>query len=74
MQQIADRQTEEFHKSFIGQKLDVLFETTEAAGIVSGLTGNYIRVYTDTIQDSFGQIRSVKLERLYQDGLWGISV
>lgn len=71
LQQVADQQMEEFHKSFSGQVLDVLFEAAEADGIISGLTGNYIRVYTKGSQEDNGKIRSVQLEGLYHDGLWG---
>lgn len=71
LQVIADRQTEYFNESFIGKDLDVLFEASEAENIISGLTGNYIRVYTAGSPGDIGQIRMVRLERLYKDGLWG---
>ncbi|MDF2571966.1 MAG: mtaB [Sporomusa sp.] len=71
IQQTADKQTEEFHKAFIDKTLDVLFETIETTGIISGLTRNYIRVYTMGSQEEIGKIRSVQIEKLYQDGLWG---
>lgn len=71
LQVIADRQAEYFNKSFIGKDLDVLFEAGEAENVISGLTGNYIRVYTAGSSGDIGQIRMVRLERLYKDGLWG---
>ena len=69
MQQLADQKAAEFHMSFVGRTLQVLFETNHE-GITDGLTGNYIRVYTDQ-SVTCGEIYEVKLERLYQDGLWG---
>ena len=40
-------------------------------GIWSGLTANYIRVYTKSGEDLTNKITEVKLERLYRDGVWG---
>ena len=69
MQQLADKKAAEFHAGFLGRTMNVLFET-EHKGITDGLTGNYIRVYTDAPVVS-GEIYAVKLERLYRDGIWG---
>ena len=69
MQQLADKKAAEFHAGFLGHTMKVLFET-EHQGITDGLTGNYIRVYTDAPVVS-GEIYAVKLERLYRDGIWG---
>ena len=71
LQQLADKQTKEFYQSFLGQKLDVLFDTVEGKGIISGLTGNYARIYATGTQESIGRIATVQLERFYQDGIWG---
>ena len=69
MQQLAAKKAAEFHAGFLGRTMNVLFET-EHKGITDGLTGNYIRVYTDAPVVS-GEIYAVKLERLYRDGIWG---
>ncbi|TWH48761.1 tRNA (N(6)-L-threonylcarbamoyladenosine(37)-C(2))-methylthiotransferase MtaB [Sporomusa sp. KB1] len=71
LQRLADKQSRAFYQSFLGQKLDVLFDTVEAKGIISGLTGNYARIYAAGNQESIGRIAAVKLERFHQDGLWG---
>ncbi|WP_371370635.1 tRNA (N(6)-L-threonylcarbamoyladenosine(37)-C(2))-methylthiotransferase MtaB [Sporomusa aerivorans] len=71
LQNLADVQSRTFCESFIDRELDVLMETSEPEGVISGLTGNYIRVYTCGAQESIGQIHPVRLERLYKDGLWG---
>lgn len=68
MQALADRKAEEFHKSFIGREMRVLFET-EKDGITDGLTDNYIRVYTDDTVDC-GEIYTVKIDKLWRDGVW----
>lgn len=68
MQALADRKAEEFHKSFIGREMRVLFET-EKDGITDGLTDNYIRVYTDDAVDC-GEIYTVKIDKLWRDGVW----
>lgn len=69
MQALAIRKAEEFHRSFVGQTMRVLFET-ETEGVTDGLTDNYIRVYTDASVEC-GKLYEVKMEKLYKDGLWG---
>ena len=69
MQQLADQKAAEFHAAFLGRTVDVLFETAHE-GVWDGLTGNYIRVYTDAPVTG-GSISRVRLERLYRDGIWG---
>lgn len=71
LQQLAERKSSEFHQLFLGQYQDVLFETAEASGSVSGLTNNYLRVHAPGNQECVGKIATVKLEKLYQDGFWG---
>jgi threonylcarbamoyladenosine tRNA methylthiotransferase MtaB len=69
MQELAARKTEEFHKSFLGKSMRVLFETN-TDGVTDGLTDNYIRVYTDD-EVTCGEIYTVELLKLYKDGVWG---
>lgn len=69
MQQLADQKAAEFHAAFLGRTVDVLFETAHE-GVWDGLTGNYIRVYTDAPVTG-GSISRVRLGRLYRDGIWG---
>lgn len=68
MQALADRKAEEFHRSFIGREMRVLFETAKD-GITDGLTDNYIRVYTDDAVDC-GAIYKVQIDKLWRDGVW----
>ena len=72
MQSLAARKSEAFHAAFLGREMSVLFET-ERAGITDGLTENYIRVYTKTPVKT-GDLASVRLLRLYRDGIWGEGV
>lgn len=71
MQELADKKAHEFQKQFLHQEVTVLFEP-EHNGIVEGLTGNYIRVYVEGNNDVHGKLCRVYLEKLYEDGLWGI--
>ncbi|HEY3424140.1 MAG TPA: tRNA (N(6)-L-threonylcarbamoyladenosine(37)-C(2))-methylthiotransferase MtaB [Negativicutes bacterium] len=70
MQLLAAQKSIEFQEKFIDRQLFVLFEA-EKDGIVDGLTGNYLRVYGTGDQTLLGELRPVKLEKLYRDGLWG---
>ncbi|MDF2875576.1 MAG: mtaB [Sporomusa sp.] len=71
LQQIADRQTIEFYQSFINQKLEILFENNENKGLISGLSGNYLRVYAAGGQDNIGKMEPVMLRHIQKDGLFG---
>ena len=69
LQKLAEEMAENFHKKYLGTVQNVLFETKEK-GITDGLTDTYIRVYTD--DDVLpGEIYKVKLEKLYNDGVYG---
>ena len=71
LQQVAEEMTRAFHEQYLGTKQKVLWET-RTKGVTDGVTDTYIRVYTkaDVIP---GEITEVKMERLYEDGVWGIS-
>ena len=71
LQQVAEEMTRAFHEQYLGTKQKVLWETRTKV-VTDGVTDTYIRVYTkaDVIP---GEITEVKLERLYEDGVWGIS-
>lgn len=73
MGELAVKKTEQFEAESFGKELIVLFETY-ANGILEGLTGNYIRVYTEGIESLVGAARKVKLDRKYQDGVWGVII
>lgn len=68
MEMIAEEKAKAFRKRFIGQKMDVLFEMPEGE-FSSGFTGNYLHVFTGAGVTA-GTLQSVKIEKLYEDGLW----
>lgn len=69
MQELAEKKAAEYLQQFIGKTLSVLIET-ENGGIWDGLTGNYIRVYTDVVAKP-GELVLLRAVRLYKDGIWG---
>ncbi|SFL32224.1 tRNA (N(6)-L-threonylcarbamoyladenosine(37)-C(2))-methylthiotransferase MtaB [Pelosinus propionicus] len=73
MQELAERKADEFLQSFLNRKFTVLFEMENQKNehIIDGLTGNYIRVYTNGNQSMQGQSFQVVLEKPYRDGVWG---
>ncbi len=70
MQALASRKTREYEASFVGETMEVLFET-EKEGVTDGLTENYIRVYTDETV-TCGELYPMRLVRPYKDGLFGV--
>lgn len=73
LQAVSEKKADSFKKAYIGNVLDVLFET-KSNKIIDGLTGNYLRVYADAGTITEGTICKVRLEKLFKDGLWGIIV
>lgn len=73
LQQLARQSTESFHQSFLGSVMDVLIETVDD-GVAEGLTSSYIRVYVTGSEATLGQMATVRLEKLYRDGIWGTVV
>jgi threonylcarbamoyladenosine tRNA methylthiotransferase MtaB len=67
---LAKKSARAFDDLFLGKTLDVLWEQKNK-GIWSGLTGNYIKVYTRNSGDLTNLLMPLKLSRLYRDGVWG---
>jgi len=67
---LAEESTQSFNRQFLGRKVDVLWEQ-KSDGIWSGLTGNYIKVYTRSSEDLTNRLLPVKLVELCKDGVWG---
>ncbi|MFC2010870.1 tRNA (N(6)-L-threonylcarbamoyladenosine(37)-C(2))-methylthiotransferase MtaB [Chloroflexota bacterium] len=59
-----------FRQQFLGKTMPVLWEQ-ESHGIWSGLTANYIRVYTKGSDDLANKLLPVKLIKFNRDGVWG---
>jgi threonylcarbamoyladenosine tRNA methylthiotransferase MtaB len=62
-----------FCEQFLGQTLPVLWEqeTNPDSGIYSGLTSNYIRVFTPSDRPLSNEISLANLLELRDQGLWG---
>ena len=63
----------DFHARFLGQLMSVLWEkeTGFESNIYSGLTDNYIRVFTQSGKHLTNKITRVKLDEFYSQGMWG---
>jgi len=62
-----------FCEQFLGQTMPALWEkeTSPGSGIYSGLTGNYIRVFTHSEKSLSNEITLVKLVEFHNQGIWG---
>lgn len=62
-----------FYEQFLGQTMCVLWEkeTNLGSGIYSGLTDNYIRVFTQSHEPLTNKIAPVKLVGFHNQGMWG---
>jgi threonylcarbamoyladenosine tRNA methylthiotransferase MtaB len=62
-----------FCEQSLGQTMSVLWEkeTSPGSGIYSGLTGNYIRVFTPSEKSLSNEITPVKLVEFHKQGIWG---
>jgi len=70
MLSLAEESASAFHSSFIGKKLEVLWEQKDN-GIWNGYSGNYIKVYAESDKDLTNVITEVGVKRLYGGGVWG---
>ncbi len=63
----------DFHRKFVGEVLEVLFEQSEEPGDISGLTDNYIKVEVPVVGVGTltGEIRPVRLMEAYVDRMRG---
>jgi threonylcarbamoyladenosine tRNA methylthiotransferase MtaB len=68
---LAGESVRDFIKMFLGGTAEVLWEK-RPGGIWSGLTGNYIKVYTRNKGELTNKLLPVKLEKIYRDGVWGM--
>ncbi|MGB8707566.1 MAG: tRNA (N(6)-L-threonylcarbamoyladenosine(37)-C(2))-methylthiotransferase MtaB [Dehalococcoidia bacterium] len=72
MLQLAQESAGRFSKRFLGQDMTVLWEKEVApgSGIYSGLSNNYIRVFTESSKTLTNQFCQVHPARLHNQGLW----
>ncbi len=70
MLKLASESSLRFYQRFLGRTMPVLFEQ-RSNGVWSGLTGNYIKVYTRSSDDLTNRLLPVRLVEVYKDGVWG---
>jgi threonylcarbamoyladenosine tRNA methylthiotransferase MtaB len=75
MRQVLAESEQRYQGAFLGQVLDVLWESAAALGPdgwqMSGLTGNYLRVSAEAPQQCWNHITPVRLVGLQAAGLQG---
>lgn len=75
MRKILDFSKSNYHQSFIGKTIDVLWEsaakTMDDRWLLDGLTDNYIRVYSISKEPRRNEIDRVRLISARDDGLFG---
>ncbi len=70
---LARESIENFRQRFVGKTMLVLWEK-QSEGVWSGLTDNYIKVYTKSDRDLTNKLVPVKLVEFRGDGVWGEEV
>ena len=69
---IGEEASRSFRRRFVGQILSVLWEgMRDGTEVASGLTDNYLRVYTTGEEELINTITPVRLTCLHADGLGG---
>jgi len=60
-----------FSQKFLGKTMMVLWEKQSGNRVWSGLSDNYIKVYTRSNRDLSNRLLPVKLTKVGDDGVWG---
>jgi len=68
MLELAGESAKSYRGRFINRTMEVLWEKS-SGGSWTGLTSNYIKVYTRSKEDLADKIRPVKLIEIYRDGV-----
>jgi threonylcarbamoyladenosine tRNA methylthiotransferase MtaB len=68
---LARDSAQNFRQQFLGKTMMVLWEKRSGDGVWSGLTDNYIRVYTESSENLTNKLLPVKLVEIRGDGVWG---
>jgi len=68
---LAEASMQNFNQRFLCKVMPVLWEKQSPAGIWSGLTANYIKVYTKSSEDLTNKLLPVKLMEVSGDGVSG---
>ncbi|MFH0769677.1 MAG: tRNA (N(6)-L-threonylcarbamoyladenosine(37)-C(2))-methylthiotransferase MtaB [Chloroflexota bacterium] len=68
---LARESAQSFRQQFLEKTMPVLWEGQSGNGIWSGLTDNYLRVYTRSNEDLTNKLLPMKLGEVRGDGVWG---
>jgi len=68
---LGRRQSLEFRRRLLGSRLEMLVERSEAGGVVSGLTANYVRVRADGPTDLKNRFVTVEIDRVETESTHG---
>jgi threonylcarbamoyladenosine tRNA methylthiotransferase MtaB len=68
---LAQESAQRFRQKFLGRTMAVLWEK-QAGGVWTGLTDNYIRVYTGSSEDLTNRLLPARLAEIKSDGVWGV--
>lgn len=72
--ELSNKKHDEFLKNNIGKAAAVLFEKTRINGMITGYTGNYIRVEYPWQSGLSGQIRNVRLKDISENNKMNIDL
>ncbi len=71
MLHLAQQSAQSFRSKFLGRSLAVLWEEEKGDGIWIGLSDNYIRVFTESVEQLRNRLLPVRLTQEHDSGLWG---
>ena len=71
--EISRAKSESFCSRLIGKTVEIIAETS-TGGIVDGLTKNYVRVYVPDENIRLGEVVSVRVEKIFKDGVAGAKI
>jgi threonylcarbamoyladenosine tRNA methylthiotransferase MtaB len=73
MRKLGHSKRVDFYRQFIGQKLEVLIETTrhKPTGLLKGFSSNYIPILIDANDDYKSKLKAVRAQKLIDDILLG---
>ena len=68
--EVSRIKAQNFSRRLIGQTVEIIAETS-TAGVVDGLTKNYVRVYVPDEKIFLGEVIKVRVEKIFRDGVFG---
>jgi threonylcarbamoyladenosine tRNA methylthiotransferase MtaB len=71
MLRLAQKSAQSFRRRFLGRRLTVLWEEEKGDEIWTGLSDNYLRVFTKSEEQLRNRLLPVRLTQEHASGLWG---